>query len=193
MESWNNILTDWVNLPTAANTQSLWICLHDAELKSIRSDVLEQYAVLEIEAFYLPDGLRVFLRLDGLKSVRVNKYPPPYRSLLSDDMPYPERMQLAEQWVSKWREESMSWDEFEAVLATDPLEIADADLAEGDDGVALRVGGYLNGERYDDLWCSVFFRAMAITAERSDGEDFSLEKLKELGGQWWESFGSRKE
>lgn len=193
MDGWDEIVTDWVNLPPGSSTQSLWTCLHDAELTSVESDPLAQTVLLEVKAFFMPEEIRVILRLDEVRSVRVNKYPPPFESLLTDETPWEERMRVAGEWVSKWREESMGWQDFESALSTDPLEIKEADLAAGREGIALRIGGHLNGEKYDDLWCSVFLRAGAITASRSDGQDFSMGQFINLGEQWWESFGSRTE
>lgn len=183
---------DWTNLPPDSNVQSLWVCLHDAEIKSIKSDLLRQYVVLEIEAFYLPDDLRVFLQFDEVASARVNKYQRPYESLLTPGMSAREINDIATPWVGKWREESMGWLEFEAAYETDTFTILEADLATGEKDITLKLDGFLNGDKYDDLWCSVFIRAKSISLSRSDGEDLSWAQFIELGGQWWESFGSNE-
>jgi hypothetical protein len=193
MDSWNNTVIDWINLPGECKTTSLWICFHDTEITSITSDLAGETVILEMKAFYLPDDLDVYIQFSGVKSVRVNKYPPPYEHLIPEGTSYLERLKIAEGWQSKWREESMNWQEFEEAMGTDPLGVLEADLAEGEGQIALRLGGHLNGEKYNNLWCSVYIRAAKISVSRSDGEDFSLEKLIETGGKWWQSFGEGKE
>lgn len=192
MLNWNDTLIDWVNLSPNSEVLSLWICLHDGELIGIKSDLPGQSVVLEFNAFYLPDELTGSLRLDGVTSVRAYQYPCPYKSLLTDDLTPAAQQVIGEAWATKWREESMSWQEFEAAMPTDPLDILEADLAKSEGQIALRLGGYLNGEKYDDLMCSIYLRAGSLSALRSDGQDFSLDAFMELGRQWWESFANRE-
>jgi hypothetical protein len=73
-------------------------------------------------------------------------------------VPSEENKRFADEYSAKWREESMSWKELEAALRTDPLEIAEADIAETEGRAAIRMFGFLNGERYDDQHCKIYLR-----------------------------------
>ncbi|NOT61005.1 MAG: hypothetical protein HOP19_12370 [Acidobacteria bacterium] len=192
MESWDTILPDWVNPPSGCEPQSLYGCLHDCKLIAIQSDLLAQTVTLEIEAFFLPDDLRVYFHFVEVRSVRVNQLQRPYESLLTPEMDWHEKNEIAKQWFDKWCEQSMSWQEFENAQTTDPLGILEADLLTTADGLTLRLGGHLDGEKYDDVWCDVFIRAKTLNIICSDGQEFGLEKFFDAGDQWWQSFGEYK-
>lgn len=157
---------------------SLWDCLHDGELLSSKSNLLEQSVLLEINVYHLLDKaekeVNFLLKLEGVESVRANVN---FREYKESEI--------------IWREESISWREFESSLSTDPLDITDGDLAIDKDKVALQIGGFLDGERFDDLYCAIFLRGKSISAARSDGKDFSLESLIALGRHYWDSFAKR--
>jgi hypothetical protein len=186
------ILPDWVNLPSDSEAQSLWVCLHDCEATAIQSNLLTQTVNLEIKAFFLPDDLRVCFQFEEVSSVRINQLQRPYESLLTPEMTWNEKNEVAKQWIDKWREESMDWQKLEAALITDPLNILDAELVKVAEGLTLRLDGYLDGEKYDDVWCKVFIRAKTLNVTRSDDQDFSFEAFFNAGAEWWESFGENK-
>lgn len=194
MVSWDEIETDWANLPPGCTVLPLWVCLHDGELCAIRSDLLEQTVALEFDVHHLreenglPEDFRFLLTVEGATSVRVSTFD--YPVCVLPYVPSEENNRFADEYSAKWREESMSWKEFEAALSTDPLEIVEADIAETEGRVAIRMFGFLNGERYDDQHCKVYLRGRALSASRSDGQDFSLRQFMEMGNRYWESPGS---
>jgi len=63
---------DWINLPQGTNAISLWDCLHDADIVSISSNLLERTVslVCQIEhlcAFHhMSEGLQFTLKLEGV-------------------------------------------------------------------------------------------------------------------------------
>lgn len=188
MGNFDAAILDWVNLPSDTEVESLWICLHDCKIISIKSNLLVEEVMMEIDAFFLSENLRVHFLFHKVRSVRVDKLQRPYESLLTPVMTWKEQNDIASHWVDRWREESMGWDEFEKAQSTDPMDIADATLAVGKDRVAFKMSGILNGDKYDDLWCNVFIRGEKLTVTRSDGLEYSIEKFIEAGGKWWEEF-----
>src|SRR5258708_25007644 len=70
-------IVDWMNLPHGAAEQSLWAGLHDAQIVSIQSDLLERAVTLHLESDHLlefhnlPLDMQFLLRLDGVQSARV--------------------------------------------------------------------------------------------------------------------------
>jgi len=73
-------IVDWVNLPAEISCTSLWEGLHEAQIISIQSNLLERTVTMHVEI----ENLRVFhqwpldmqfvFRLDGVESARVMKY-----------------------------------------------------------------------------------------------------------------------
>jgi hypothetical protein len=98
-----------------------------------------------------------------------------------------QRENLSAEYYLKWREESFSWTEFEAALATDPLQITDAGFVSKDNQATLRFSGYLNGEKFNDIYCDVFVGGRSLSVSRSDGKDFSVDDLVDLGEEYWRS------
>src|SRR5712664_1419408 len=70
-------IVDWMNLPHGAAVVSLWAGLHDAQIVSIQSDLLERTVTLHLESDHLlefhklPLDMQFLLRLDGVESARV--------------------------------------------------------------------------------------------------------------------------
>jgi len=73
-------IVDWVNLPAGISVESLWEGLHEAQIISIQSNLLERAVTLHVEIenlriFYqLPLDVQFVFRLDGVQSARVMKY-----------------------------------------------------------------------------------------------------------------------
>ena len=186
--------TDWIHLPKDVEELSLWSCLHDGELLSSTSNLLERFITLEVLVNHLIEDkenpIRFLLNIDEVSSVRaighfryVGKFEEPEN--ISD---FERRILTGKHLI--WREESLSWSDFESALATDPLQISDAGYVEHNDQTTLRLGGFLDGEKFDDIYFYVFLRGKSLTASRSDGEDFSLDKFIELGRNYWDSFAN---
>ena len=186
---------DWVHLVSGVEPRSLWSCLHDAYLRSIQSDPLERSAVLEFETLHLqgwrgtPEDLRFRFLLTGVSSVRAATgvpWPGPAPDVTGK--PYEEQNRLIEAYQAKWREESVSWREFEERLATGiRFEVLHAELAQHERTATLYLGGMLD----DEAWHSLFLRAAQLSVSRSDGEPFSLDALIALGDDYWEAFSQR--
>jgi hypothetical protein len=188
---------DWTHLPAGSDAESLWDCLHDGELVSCHSDIINRAVTLEIKVHHLQgksDDLRFFLHLDNVESVRANGYYRwPGECIVPKGASREEESRIVEEYQAKWREESIGWLSLEGSLSTDPLQIYDAELARSNGKVALRLSGHLDGERFKDLSCSVFLRGIGISASRSDGQPFTLEEFMEMGRRYWEDFSRNAE
>jgi hypothetical protein len=70
-------IVDWMNLPHDVQAVSLWAGLHDAQIVSIQSDLLERTLTLHLESDHLlefhnlPLDMQFLLRLEGVQSTRV--------------------------------------------------------------------------------------------------------------------------
>src|SRR6266480_5180883 len=73
-------VVDWMNLPHGVPEVYLWTSLHDAQIVSIQSNLLERTVTLHLESDHLlefhklPPDRRFLLRLDGAQSARVAHY-----------------------------------------------------------------------------------------------------------------------
>jgi hypothetical protein len=187
---------DWVHLPMGIDEISMWGCLHDGELKSCSSDLLEGSVELEFIVNHLLDdqekekNVSFSIRIQGVSSVRVDghflpldKYEEP------TDLSNEDQKQLRAEYYSKWREESLCWRDFEAALITDSLQIMDATLVSDANETTLRLGGFLDGEKFHDIYADVFVRGRELSASRSDGIDFGIDAFIKLGNQYWNNLG----
>src|SRR5712692_11769958 len=70
-------ILDWMNLPHGATVVSLWAGLHDAQIVSIQSNLLERTVTLHLESDHLlefhklPLDMQFLLQLDGVQSARL--------------------------------------------------------------------------------------------------------------------------
>lgn len=191
---------DWMSLPRAATELSLWPALHDAQIVSIASNLLDRTISLHLESdhllefHHLPLDMQFLLRLDGVQSARVLRYSVwPGKFSLPPGVSPEEQSRLIAGYQSKWREESLSWTDLENTLTADcqqVLDISDATLATSADtsSLALRVSGLLNYTSYRQL----FLRAERLTLTRGDGHDLGLDGLLEMGEAYWDAFERRK-
>ena len=189
---------DWLYLLPGTEVESLWDCLHDGELLSCHSDLINRAVKLEFNVHHLKekpdDDLRFFLHLNGVHSVRANvDFRWPGEFVESKGASRKEESRLITEYQAKWREESVSWLSFEGSLSTDPLQISEAEMVRSNGKVALKLGGFLDGERFKDLYCRVFLRGTNISASCSDERSFTLEQFVEMGRRYWEEFSQRKE
>ena len=171
-------IIDWINLPRGTQELSLWAGLHDAQIVSIQSNLLERSVTLHLESDHLlefhklPLDMQFLLRLDGVQSARVIHYAVwPGEFSVPAGATREEEARLIAEYQSKWREESLSWSELENAVTTEcqqVIDIADATLAtSADNSVALRISGFLNYASYREL----FLRAARLTLTRGDGQD----------------------
>jgi hypothetical protein len=193
----NPPITDWTHLPPNTNPLSLWECLHDAIIQTLHSDRVSCALTLELDVFYirehhgLPDGLRFILRFDGVSSVRANVFAvwPGELSLPPGASPE-ERNRAIGEVQAKSREQSVSWSALETALEAEGVtfDIYAAELAEGENSVALRLQGYLDSEDYDEL----FIRAGSLSLSTSDGKGLTLQEFRQMGELYWDAFEQRQ-
>src|SRR5882762_4740077 len=192
-------LVDWTNLPPGAQETSLWAGLHDAQIVSIQSNLLDRSITLNLESDHLlefhnlPLDMQFLLRLDGVQSARVVHHAAsPGTFSLPDGISQEEQSRLIAEYQSKCREESLSWADLENALTTEcqqVLDIADATLATANDNsVALRISGLLNYTEYREL----FLRAERLTLTRGDGHDMGIAGLLKMGQAYWDAFERQK-
>ena len=183
-------------LPANAESKSLWSCLHDGEIDSCQPDLTNRNIQFECKLSHLlnesEQDLKFLLLLEEVTSVRALVY---FRSeenfSVPKDVSREEQCRLVEEYQSRWREESIAWKDFEKNLPANPFSISDADIVTDENQTTLKFGGHLDGDDYDDLYCTIIARGSKIKASRSDGQDFSFEELVMLGENYWNSFGKR--
>jgi len=165
-----------MNLPHGVPEVSLWACLHDAQIVSIQSNLLEHTVTLHLESDHLLEfhklrlDMQFLLRLEGVQSARVVHYAVwPGEFSVPAGVVREEEARLIAGYQSKWREESLSWSVLGSALSMEckqVIDIADATLATStDNSVALGIGGLLNYTEYREL----FLRAERLTLTRAMG------------------------
>ena len=190
---------DWIHLPPGVQEVSLWAGLHDAQIVSIQSDLLERSLTLHLESDHLlefhnlPLDMQFLLRLEGVQSARVARYAMwPGEFSVPAGVSHEEEARLVAEYQSKWREESLSWSELEGAITTEckqVIDIADATMATAHDGsLALRISGLLNYTEFREL----FLRAERLKLTKGDGQDLGIAGLTKLGEAYWDAFERRK-
>ena len=195
---WTNLPeVDWTNLPDGVEEHSLWECLHDAKLCFIRSDLLERSVLLSFDVFYirefhgLPLDMRFIFQLDGVQAGRVIRFVQwPGEFSVPEGVSREEESRLIDEFQSKWREESASWNSVEASITTDaPIDISDASLVTGQgEHLALK----LTGHDAKDQYLEFFLRAEKLDVLNSDGSRLDLAQFEKLGKAYWENFAARR-
>jgi uncharacterized protein YbdZ (MbtH family) len=187
-------IVDWVNLPAGISVESLWDGLHEAQIISIQSNLLERSVTLHVEIENLrifhqwPLDMQFVFRLDGVQSARVMKYSIwPGTFAVPPGVSMEEQERMVAEYQAKWREESLSWTDLEKAVTTEHkqvIDIADATLATGKDGaVALRTSGLLNYTAHHEI----FLCAEKLTISRTDAGEVSIEELLKLGKAYWDA------
>jgi hypothetical protein len=191
---------DWVHLPPGISGVSLWAGLHDAQIISIQSNLLERTVTLNLEIEHLrifhqlPLDMQFIFRLEGVQSARVLHYSIwPGVFSVPPGVSREEESRLIAEYQAKWREESLSWGDLEKAVTTEckqVIDISDATLATGQDGsVTLRIAGLLNYTTYHEI----FLRAERLTISRTDAREIAIEELLKLGEAYWDAFERQKD
>lgn len=191
-------ILDWLNLPSGAIAVSLWDSLHDAQVVSVRSNLLGRTMNLSCEIEHLrtfhklDEGFQFILHLEGVQSARVLRYAMwPGGCSIPDGLSVEEQRKMVAEYQAKWREESASWNEFESRITREDeqvFDISDAALATPKGGsVALKLCGHLNYATYHE----VYLRFETLKISGSDGKQFELEEFQRLGETYWEAFSNR--
>ena len=179
---------DWVHPPSKVEVKSLWYELHDRKLTQVCFDLTSFALNLEFDVSSIIENTKIYFQLEKIESVRAAMY---MRYYFSKDTQHPIATPLKydpnQDFDIQWREESIDWFEFESILKTDQLRISDADLILSEDSAALKIGGFLNGDKYNDVYCSVFTKGKQLIVYRGDREPFSLEIFEDLAEKHWDS------
>lgn len=187
---------DWLHLPSDVEAVSLWDSLHDAKLQSISSDLLACTITLEFDVYYLrgfhgfAEGIRFIWRFEEVASVRACSFaiwPGEAPDLQGKSVE--EQNRLVTEYQSKWREQSLAWEQVENLLqeSEEFFDTQSADLAESESNVALHLQGHL-----DDRWTELFIRAKSYAIALSDGRLLTLQEFLRLGAAYWDAFAARK-
>lgn len=135
----------------------------------------------------LPEGARFRFRLEGVRAVRahtVARWPGP------EDQP--PSWETHEEWCDKGRQESHSWSEFEALCNITGLDVGNADISSAEGAVALLLSG---NARANDQYFVFSIRAerlaVRLVHDGDAGLDFALERLEQLGHDYWAAFAAR--
>ena len=187
-------IVDWTNLPARISRAPLWDGVHEAQIISIQSNLLDRSVTLHVEienlrVFYQwPLDMQFIFRLDGVHSARVVKYSIwPGTFAVPPGASKEEQERLVAEYQAKWREESANWSDLEKAVTAEHkqvIDIADAALATEKHGaVALRISGLLNYTAYHEI----FLRAEKLTISRTDAGEVSIAELLKLGAAYWDA------
>ena len=189
-------ITDWIHVPSGLEARVLWDSLHDAELRWSVSDLLQRTVELRFNVAHLVEDnpeLEFVFRFEAVSSARIAIYVMwPGEYVRPPGVTYDEEVRLVAEYQSKWREESLGWSEFEALLSTHTVGIYDAWLAEGPSNQAVKLLGSLDGDRYVDRYCEIFLRFERLSIRTSELQPMSLEAFEQLGSDYWEAFAARR-
>jgi len=191
-------IIDWLNLPDKTEVVALWDSLHDAEIVSVRSNLLERTVHLACEIEHLRDfhklaeDFHFILQLDGVQSARVLRYAIwPGGCSIPDGLSVEEQRRIVAEYQAKWREESASWNDFETQITRQDeqvFDISDAALATSPNGrLALKLCGHLNHATYHE----VFLRFETLKILGSDERQLELEEFLQFGETYWQAFSNR--
>lgn len=149
----------WRNLPKNTQIQYLGMGLHDARVESIKSNFLHRSLVLK---FVMPHP-RALLSLSEWPILRpsIRRRPIctgiPVRTLplgFSFPVSWEQNDALTAELQAHWREESLSWRDFEGSITIEYeqiFDIFDAQLATGNDVLSIRISGYHNYSGYREV------------------------------------------
>ncbi len=193
---------DWINLPANALAESLHAPLHDGEIVSIQSDLLERRITLMIDVLHLrkhhklAKEQRFVIQLQGVQSARANTW-----AVWPGEMPplkgksHEVQTRLVKEYQAKWREESMSWSTFLAAFEPPDFncfDIYEAQIARNETTTTLQIHGMLNGEEFTDQFVNIFIRAEKISIEQSAEKFISVEEFIKLGEDYWRAYEARR-
>jgi hypothetical protein len=187
-------IVDWVNFPNDIPTLSLWDAVHDGDLLSIESDLLARTVTLRFDVGYVRDfhhqseQTRFVIVVDGVRSVRsFRSVPWPGGCSIPQGMPNTQQETLIAEYHRKWREESQSWSDFEA-LVSDGLEVSNATLGRGSDVVALQLGLLVANDSYVEA----YIRGEGITFYIGERQ-VTPEEFVAFGEAYWDAFAKKAE
>ena len=186
-------VVDWVNFPDGIPTLSLWDALHDGDLLSIESDLLARTITLRFDVGYvrdfhrLPEETRFVIIVAGVQSVRAfHSVLWPGGCQIPPGTPRDQENIIIAEYQRKWREESLSWTDFERLNEND-LEVADATLGRCPNVVAFHFGLLA-----EDHYVTVYIRGEGATFHVGE-KQVTLEEFVEFGEAYWDAYAKRAE
>jgi hypothetical protein len=190
----NERIVDWVNLPEGATEFSLWSTLHDGDLTAIESDLMARTLSLRFDVAYVRDfhnlseETHFMIVVSGVQSVRsFTSVPWPGDCSIPAGTPYEQQQALVAEYQRKWREESLSWADFERLIGNG-LEVSSATLGQASNGVALRLGLLVGGDSYAEAFVRGEDIAFSIGERQLTPQEFV-----ELGEAYWEAFANKRQ
>jgi hypothetical protein len=186
-------ILDWVNLPEGATELSLWSTLHDGDLIAIESDLLARTLTLRFDVGYvrkfhnLSEETRFVVVASRVKSVRsCRSVQWPGGCSIPAETPIEQQQAIVAEYQSKWREESLSWADFEQ-LTKDGLEVLDATLVQGSESIALHLGSMVGGDSYVEA----YIRGEEITFSIGT-RHLTPQEFVEVGEAYWEARAKKR-
>ncbi|UWZ84054.1 hypothetical protein [Occallatibacter riparius] len=186
-------ILDWVNLPEGADELSLWSTLHDGDLAAIESDLLARTLTLRFDVSYVRDFHKLseetlfVVTVSGVQSVRsFSNIPWPGGCSIPSGTSYEQQQAITVEYQRKWREQSLSWAEFERLTDTG-LEVSSATLARRSDCASLHLGLLVGGDSYVEA----YVRGDAITFSIGERQ-LTPEEFVELGEAYWDAFAKKR-
>lgn len=165
-------IPDWVNFPESVPTVSLWDALHDGDVLSIESDQLARTVTLRFDVFYV-------------RSARaLHSVPWPGGCQIPPGAANDQQSIIIAEYHRKWREESLSWTDFER-LNKDDFQVGNATLGRSPDVVTLQLG-FLAGDDY----ITAYVRGEGATFHIGENE-VTIEEFLALGEAYWNAFAKR--
>ncbi len=189
---------EWLRKLKDVEEQSLWDCLHDGEVFSVITDTPAETVSLSVTVSHLvgtdelPDDVHFVVTVHHVRAVMAVLHVPPYPFEEPVGVTREQLSALITAYHESYRAESIAWSQFEGALATDPLRIADASLFEREDMAVLTIGGHLDDDHFNDVYCEIIIGGRSLTARRSDDEPFDFAQLIDLGNRYWEAFAKRR-
>jgi len=184
-------IPDWVNFPESVPTVSLWDALHDGDVLSIESDQLARTVTLRFDVFYvrdfhrLPEETRFAIIVVGVQSARaLHSVPWPGGCQIPPGAANDQQSIIIAEYHRKWREESLSWTDFER-LNKDDFQVGNATLGRSPDVVTLQLG-FLAGDDY----ITAYVRGEGATFHIGENE-VTIEEFLALGEAYWNAFAKR--
>jgi len=189
----SDLMVDWIYLPEGQKAISLSDSLHDAFVEEIHSDRLVRTVTLTIthpylvEYHHLPGDHRFFICLDTVSALRCNKFRIwPGEYIVPPDASMKDQMKAGEAFNRKGREQSVDWESFEQSVneADAYLLLLDAELAQANSSIAVKLTGYLN----EDIWHQITICAESFVIHDSNGKSYALQQFLQLGEKYREAW-----
>jgi hypothetical protein len=188
----NKILIDWVHLPYDTKVEPLWECLHDADLKSIKSDLLNRTLILNLHVPYINDFHKfsdemlfqfLFECVTSVRAVHFSIWPGKFT--LPSNISRDQESKLIDEYQSKWREESMDWNDFEKEInsSQNKLWIKDANLGFNDKQLSFKSYGHVEHKLYE-----FYIRAESLKIFYKKEQVISFDDFLQLGREYWDDF-----